>query len=62
MNFAKDISKTKTKSISWTGGGEPTMNPNLKDAIEYIKKIRKLKWGCLRTAQCWKDLIYLKQL
>ena len=36
MNFAKDISKTKTKSISWTGGGEPTMNPNLKDAIEYI--------------------------
>ena len=45
MNFAKDISTTQTKSISWTGGGEPTMNPNLKDAINFIKKNSKIEMG-----------------
>lgn len=45
MNFAKDISKTQTKSISWTGGGEPTMNPNLKDAVNYIKDNSKIEMG-----------------
>ncbi len=45
MNFAKDISKTQTKSISWTGGGEPTMNPNLKDAVNYIKENSKIEMG-----------------
>ena len=45
MNFAKDISTTQTKSISWTGGGEPTMNPNLKDAINYVKNNSKIEMG-----------------
>ena len=45
MNFAKDISTTQTKSISWTGGGEPTMNPHLKDAIKYIKENSEIEMG-----------------
>ena len=38
MKLVKDLSNTNIKSISWTGGGEPTMNPNLKQAIKYIKE------------------------
>ncbi len=45
MKFAKNISTTQTKSISFTGGGEPTMNPHLKDAINYIKKNSNIEMG-----------------
>tara|TARA_B100000029_G_C17410521_1_gene900570 strand:- start:33 stop:1028 length:996 start_codon:yes stop_codon:yes gene_type:complete len=45
MNLVKDLSKTKTKSISWTGGGEPTMNPNLKNAIEFLRDNSKIDMG-----------------
>ena len=36
LNLVQDLSKTKIKSIAFTGGGEPTMNPSLKDAIVYV--------------------------
>ena len=45
LGFAKDISKTNTKSISFTGGGEPTMNPHLKETINYIKKHSNIEMG-----------------
>jgi cyclic pyranopterin phosphate synthase len=45
MNLVKDLSKTETKSISWTGGGEPTMNPKLKEAIEYLRDNSKIEMG-----------------
>ena len=45
MNFAKDISQTQTKSISFTGGGEPTMNPHLKEAVQYIKANSNIEMG-----------------
>ena len=38
MSLAKDIVGMDINSLSWTGGGEPTQNPYLKEAIEYIKK------------------------
>jgi cyclic pyranopterin phosphate synthase len=45
MNLVKDLSNTNIKSISWTGGGEPTMNPNLKEAINYIKENSEIDMG-----------------
>ncbi len=45
MRLVKDLSKTKIKSISWTGGGEPTMNPHLKDAIEYLRDNSQIEMG-----------------
>ena len=45
MNLVKDLTKTEVKSISWTGGGEPTMNPNLKEAISYIKQNSNIDMG-----------------
>ena len=45
IQLAKDLSKTKTKSISFTGGGEPTMNPHLKEAIDYLKKNSSIEMG-----------------
>ena len=45
MKLVKDLSNTNIKSISWTGGGEPTMNPNLKQAINYIKENSKIDMG-----------------
>ena len=45
LGFAKDICKTKTKGINFTGGGEPTMNPHLKGAIEYIKNNSEIEMG-----------------
>ena len=45
MNLVKDLSKTKVKSVSWTGGGEPTMNPHLKPAIKYLKENSNIDMG-----------------
>lgn len=45
MKLVKDLSNTNIKSISWTGGGEPTMNPNLKQAINYIKENSEIDMG-----------------
>ena len=35
MSACKDFVDMGVRAINWTGGGEPTINPNLKDAIEY---------------------------
>ena len=45
MNLVKDISKMDIQSLSWTGGGEPTQNPHLKEAMEYINKNSKIQMG-----------------
>jgi len=45
LNLIKDLSKTKINSVTFTGGGEPTMNPALKEAIEYLRKNSKIKIG-----------------
>jgi len=45
LNLVQDLSKTKIKSIAFTGGGEPTMNPALKEAIIYLKKNSNIQLG-----------------
>tara|TARA_B110001452_G_scaffold201337_1_gene171409 strand:+ start:2812 stop:4014 length:1203 start_codon:yes stop_codon:yes gene_type:complete len=45
LNLVHDLSKTKIKSIAFTGGGEPTMNPSLKEAIVYLKKNSNIQLG-----------------
>tara|TARA_A100001015_G_C15042586_1_gene740784 strand:- start:1310 stop:2500 length:1191 start_codon:yes stop_codon:yes gene_type:complete len=44
-NLREDLVKTDINAINWTGGGEPTMNPHLKDTIQYIKNNSKIKMG-----------------
>lgn len=38
LKLGEDLIKIQTKAINWTGGGEPTVNPALKEAIELIGK------------------------
>ena len=45
LKFAKEICNTNIKSLSFTGGGEPTMNPALKETIEYIGTNSKIEMG-----------------
>ena len=45
LKFAKEICDTDIKSLSFTGGGEPTMNPALKETIEYIGANSKIEMG-----------------
>jgi cyclic pyranopterin phosphate synthase len=45
MKLSSDVCDMDIKSISWTGGGEPTLNPKLGDAIKYIKTNSKIKLG-----------------
>jgi len=45
MSLVKDISKMDIQSLSWTGGGEPTQNPNLKEAMKYINENSKIQMG-----------------
>lgn len=45
MNLVKDISSMEIKSLAWTGGGEPTQNPNLKEAINFLKSNSTIKMG-----------------
>ena len=45
LNLVQDLSNTKIKSIAFTGGGEPTMNPALKEAIIYLKKNSNIQIG-----------------
>ncbi len=35
MSLCKDFVEMGVRSINWTGGGEPTLNKHLKEAIEY---------------------------
>lgn len=39
-----DFSKAGIKSIIWTGGGEPTLNPQLSETVKMTKKVG-LEWG-----------------
>jgi len=45
MDLVKDISSMRIKSLAWTGGGEPTQNPNLKEAINFLKSNSTIKMG-----------------
>ena len=45
MKLSRDVIKMKINSLTWTGGGEPTMNPHLKEVINYIKKNSKIEMG-----------------
>jgi hypothetical protein len=44
-NLTEDLVTTDIKAINWTGGGEPTLNPFLGEAINYIKKNSKIEMG-----------------
>tara|TARA_R100001460_G_scaffold83037_2_gene123930 strand:- start:190 stop:1398 length:1209 start_codon:yes stop_codon:yes gene_type:complete len=35
MNLCEDFVKMGVRAVNWTGGGEPTLNRHLKDAISY---------------------------
>ena len=45
MSLVQDIVKMDVQSLSWTGGGEPTQNPHLKEAIQFIKKNSNIEMG-----------------
>ena len=38
MSACEDLVDMGVKAVNWTGGGEPTLNPHLKDAIQYMGK------------------------
>lgn len=38
LTLSEDLIKIKTKAINWTGGGEPTVNPGLKEAVQLVGK------------------------
>jgi sulfatase maturation enzyme AslB (radical SAM superfamily) len=38
MSLCKDFVDMGVKAVNWTGGGEPTLNKHLKEAIEYCGK------------------------
>ena len=35
MSLCSDFVKMGVRAVNWTGGGEPTLNKHLKEAIEY---------------------------
>ena len=45
MSLCEDIISMNIDSLTWTGGGEPTMNPHLKDAINFVRKNSNIKMG-----------------
>ena len=45
LGVCKDLVDMGVKAINWTGGGEPTLNPNLKYAIKYIGENSDIKMG-----------------
>ena len=36
MGVCEDMVEMGVKAVNWTGGGEPTLNPHLKEAITYM--------------------------
>jgi len=44
-NLIEELVTTDIKAINWTGGGEPTLNPFLGEAIKYIKNNSKIEMG-----------------
>ncbi len=45
QKLAEDLIKMQINAINWTGGGEPTMNPHLKNIIKFIGEHSKIKMG-----------------
>ena len=45
MDVCSDLMDMKVRAINWTGGGEPTINPALKDAIQHIGENSDIKMG-----------------
>jgi len=45
LEICKDLIEMKVKAINWTGGGEPTINPSLKEIITYIGENSPIKMG-----------------
>ena len=45
MDSCKSFINMGVKAVNWTGGGEPTINPALKEAIEYIGKNSNIGMG-----------------
>ena len=45
ISLCQEMIDMKVRAINWTGGGEPTINPALKDAIEFIGKNSDIKMG-----------------
>ncbi len=43
--LVKELVNTDVNAINWTGGGEPTLNPFLGQAIDFIKKNSKIEMG-----------------
>ncbi len=44
-DLIKDLVKLNIEAINWTGGGEPTQNPYLGEAIKFIKKNSSIEMG-----------------
>ena len=45
QKLIKDLIKTNIKAINWTGGGEPTLNPFLGEAINFIRQNSDIEMG-----------------
>ncbi len=45
MGVCRDLIDMNVRAINWTGGGEPTINPALKEAIQYIGENSDIKMG-----------------
>ena len=45
LELCEDLIDMDVKAINWTGGGEPTLHPNLGDAIKLIGERSSIKMG-----------------
>jgi GTP 3',8-cyclase len=45
MDTCKSFVDMGVRAVNWTGGGEPTVNPYLKEAIQYIGQNSDIKMG-----------------
>lgn len=45
LRLCRDLNAVGAKAINWTGGGEPTTNPHLQDAIRFIGENTNIKMG-----------------
>jgi len=45
LNVCQDMIDMGVRAINWTGGGEPTINPAFKDALEFVGNNSDIKMG-----------------
>ena len=45
LSLCEDLIDMDVKAINWTGGGEPTLNPHLGDAIKLVGECSRIKMG-----------------